>query len=549
MGNRARGTELLTNPSLFVSDAPLGWILEETSNSFPSASPQSAAPASFNPHSGAFHLWLQNFRGLFFGNGNERTNAVLTQTVPGVPGISYSFDGHSLFETNYSGGVTTLAPNSPSGAVPSPTQTYFELAFLNGSGSVIGAPQVLDLRTVQMNDGAWRQHMLSQVAPAGTASVRVRASAIDMIPNTDTGGPQSAFWDNFSLFGSNSPGTQLLANNDLEDYPGPEAAGWTVTGIGGDSYPEFAARTGPTGFWVQSYLASAQPETVTLSQTVPAVAGKKYQMSGWSFWELGYSGGVDTLDPLSPFGAIPSPTETYFVLEFLNGSGQIVGSTTLDLRNEQMNDQTWRRSKLQGTAPAGTASARVVMRAVDVVNNIDPPGGFQNANFDDFSLIVLGGDFNNDNLHNCADVDSLVAVIAAGTNTASFDLTGDGQVNNADLTAWLSEAGAVNLASGNTYLVGDANLDGNVDGSDFGIWNANKFTSTAAWCRGDFNANGNVDGSDFGQWNANKFRTANDGIRLIPEPAGLGPIFIGLLASILRLLRRSRATIVCRMVA
>jgi hypothetical protein len=137
-----------------------------------------------------------------------------------------------------------------------------------------------------------------------------------------------------------------------------------------------------------------------------------------------------------------------------------------------MNDQPWRWSMLQATAPAGTTNIRVSMQALDVMANIDLPGGFQNANFDDFSLIVLGGDFNSDGLHNCLDVDGLVAEIVAGTNTASFDLTGNGTVDAADLDAWLAEAGAVNLASGNAYLKGDANLDGNVDGSDFGIWNA-----------------------------------------------------------------------------
>jgi hypothetical protein len=62
-------------------------------------------------------------------------------------------------------------------------------------------------------------------------------------------------------------------------------------------------------------------------------------------------------------------------------------------------------------------------------------------------------------------------------------------------------------------------LDGVVDGSDFGAWNGNKFTSTAAWCSGDFNADGNVDGSDFGIWNSNKFQSSD--AATVPEP-GIG---------------------------
>ena len=58
------------------------------------------------------------------------------------------------------------------------------------------------------------------------------------------------------------------------------------------------------------------------------------------------------------------------------------------------------------------------------------------------------------------------------------------------------------------YRLGDADLDGNVDGQDFIAWNAHKFTNIAEWCAGDFNADGVVDGLDFIEWNANKFTSA-----------------------------------------
>lgn len=96
----------------------------------------------------------------------------------------------------------------------------------------------------------------------------------------------------------------------------------------------------------------------------------------------------------------------------------------------------------------------------------------------------IGPDFNGDMMIDCLDVDDLVAEIVDGTNGASFDLTGDGIVDGADLTEWLAQAGAANLMSGNSYLLGDANLDGNVNGQDFVVWNTNKFTSVSAWCSG-----------------------------------------------------------------
>jgi Lysyl oxidase/Bacterial pre-peptidase C-terminal domain len=119
------------------------------------------------------------------------------------------------------------------------------------------------------------------------------------------------------------------------------------------------------------------------------------------------------------------------------------------------------------------------------------------------------GDFDLDGFVNSTDVDQLVSNLAIGpTNPSTFDLTNDNRVDQGDLTEWLRLAGARNLASGQSYLVGDANLDGSVDGQDFNIWNENKFTTVAAWSSADFNASGGVDGEDFNLWNANKFTSA-----------------------------------------
>ena len=155
----------------------------------------------------------------------------------------------------------------------------------------------------------------------------------------------------------------------------------------------------------------------------------------------------------------------------------------------------------------------------------------------DIVLLAAGGgvsgDFDDNDLYECADVDALVAAIVAvkqgGQPDLAYDLTGDSNVTNADLDAWLAEAGAgVNApaltASGNPVLPGDATLDGTVDGQDFIEWNTNKFQNMAAWCAGDFNADGLVDGQDFIVWNGNKFMTA-DAVS-VPEPSTL---WLGLL--------------------
>ncbi|MEM8679961.1 MAG: hypothetical protein AAGF97_11460 [Planctomycetota bacterium] len=154
------------------------------------------------------------------------------------------------------------------------------------------------------------------------------------------------------------------------------------------------------------------------------------------------------------------------------------------------------------------------------------------------TLTSMLGDFNFDGEWDELDIDALVAAIADPGSDLAFDMNGDGQLNGLDITdandGWLAVAGANNtdVTGGQAYLVGDANLDGAVDGQDFVAWNTSKFTATAAWSSGDFNASGTVDGQDFVAWNGNKFTSVGD--LAVPEPQ----FALGLLLTCLPLVRR-----------
>ena len=162
--------------------------------------------------------------------------------------------------------------------------------------------------------------------------------------------------------------------------------------------------------------------------------------------------------------------------------------------------------------------------AIDAGNPVSPGLGTQdqignirivNGRLDMGSVEVINmptidPDFNDDGMIDSLDIDLLQANIVDGpADPATFDLTGDGSVDVADRNEWLALAGAANLPSGNAYLLGDANLDGFVDGSDFLRWNDNKFTANSAWSAGDFNVDGAVDGVDFLVWNDHKFQSAD----------------------------------------
>lgn len=130
---------------------------------------------------------------------------------------------------------------------------------------------------------------------------------------------------------------------------------------------------------------------------------------------------------------------------------------------------------------------------------------------------VAPGDFDADGDLDGTDVDDLVQAIVEMETSLIYDLNGDGAIEQADLLEWLALGGAANLPGGEPYMLGDADLDGTVDGDDFLAWTANKFMDVAAWTGADFNADGFVDGADFLIWNSNKFPTPDP--RPVPEPA------------------------------
>jgi hypothetical protein len=67
---------------------------------------------------------------------------------------------------------------------------------------------------------------------------------------------------------------------------------------------------------------------------------------------------------------------------------------------------------------------------------------------------------------------------------------------------WTDEDGSVIVQP---QMPGDANLDGQVDATDLGIWQANIFQVGTDCRTGDFNGDGVTDVRDFNVWNANKF--------------------------------------------
>ena len=234
----------------------------------------------------------------------------------------------------------------------------------------------------------------------------------------------------------------------------------------------------------------------------------------------GHSLVIDTLGSLLGSGSLgDNDTE----IGLYDATGMLVAENDdIDVSTNRLSRLTFGVGAAAGNEdlPAGTYYLAVGAYDTDFGVGFDATSssnlaGSVVANFDLTRIPSVTCDFNGDTVCNGTDIDLLQANIVTGpADPGTFDLTGDGLVTVADRDEWLALAGAENLSSGNPYRLGDANLDGSVDGSDFGAWNGNKFTSNSAWTAGDFNADGSIDGSDFGLWNGNKF-TSSDGGSLI----------------------------------
>jgi hypothetical protein len=139
-------------------------------------------------------------------------------------------------------------------------------------------------------------------------------------------------------------------------------------------------------------------------------------------------------------------------------------------------------------------------------------------------------DFNNDSNVDILDIDSLVGEIVAGTNDAVFDFSGEGTVDDADLTQWLSEAATHNGFS-EAYLHGDSNLDGSVDATDLNNLALNWRKDVARWSAGDFKPDGVVDSGDLNELALNwhqAISTASTANSPVPEPSALFLMLVGL---------------------
>ena len=100
-------------------------------------------------------------------------------------------------------------------------------------------------------------------------------------------------------------------------------------------------------------------------------------------------------------------------------------------------------------------------------------------------LTELRCDFDADGKCGVDDIDLLSVAIEAGANNLVFDINEDGTVSAEDLVAW-RELAASGRGFAQSYLDGDANLDGKVDARDLNVIALNWQQSGNGWSDGNF---------------------------------------------------------------
>lgn len=216
----------------------------------------------------------------------------------------------------------------------------------------------------------------------------------------------------FAAIGANAFGANLLINGDL-DNPGDHevdlAIGWTLdeyrqsgpadtaTFAGFANHTPNPAAPDPdpdpsrVGVWYKNFTGTPSDlATADLYQDVAGTPGLTYTLSGWARFESFYAGGfemVPSIDPVTgEFVLSPSPTDTFFALDFLGAGKSLISTASIELRADgQRNNGQWMQHTLSAVAPAGTVEVRARASAVNMIATF----GGQSAFADDFVLTAV----------------------------------------------------------------------------------------------------------------------------------------------------------------
>ena len=173
--------------------------------------------------------------------------------------------------------------------------------------------------------------------------------------------PKPKDWKNDGMKGANAYEDEMSS----EPWSGPAPTPVTTNSNGG----------GDNGVFFKPFTGTAnEMASGHLYQDVAGTAGLRYSLSGWAGAE-----------------ANAMMEDAVFALEFIDGGGNIIGSSILSLMSDLKTPNgaafNYKKYTVHGSAPAGTSKVRARASMINAMSN--PAGGGQAFVVDDFELTAV----------------------------------------------------------------------------------------------------------------------------------------------------------------